>query len=80
MLGDYEEGLEAEVASDAVEWMKNHTIADLRTIAYEIENDGKDTTELWILIGDLTEMVQEITTLDLVRNDAPDAVEALALL
>lgn len=80
MLGDFEEGLESEVASDAVEWMKNHTIADLRTIAYEIENDGKDTTELWILIGDLTEMVQEITTLDLVRNDAPDAVEALALL
>jgi hypothetical protein len=80
MLGDYEEGLEAEVASDAVEWMKNHTIADLMTIAYGIENDGKDTTELWILIGDLTEMVQEITTLDLVRNDAPDAVEALALL
>jgi hypothetical protein len=80
MLGDYEEGLEAEVASDAVEWMKNHTIADLRTIAYGIENDGKDTTELWILIGDLTEMVQEITTLDLVRNDAPDDVEALALL
>jgi hypothetical protein len=60
--------------------MKNHTIADLRTIAYEIENDGKDTTELWILIGDLTEMVQEIITLDLVRNDAPDDVEALALL
>ncbi len=80
MLGDFEEGLGAEVASDAVEWMKNHTIANLRTIAYEMENDGKDTAELWILIGDLTEMVQEITTLDLMRNDIPDAEEALALL
>lgn len=80
MTGEFEEGLEAEVASDAVEWMKNHTIADLRTLAYEIENDGKDTTELWILIGDLTDMVQEISTLDLERNDALAEEEALALL
>lgn len=80
MIGEFEEGREVEVASDAVEWMKNHTIADLRTLAYEMENDGKDTMELWILIGDLTDMVQEISTLDLERNNALAEEEALALL
>lgn len=80
MIGEFEEERETEVGSDAVEWMKNHTIADLRALAYEMENDGKDTTELWILIGDLTDMVQEISTLDLERNDSLAEEEALALL
>jgi len=80
VIGEFEEGQEAETGSDAIEWMKNHTIADLRSLAYEMENDGKDTTELWILIGDLTDMVQEISTLDLERNDALAAEDMLALL
>jgi hypothetical protein len=80
VIGEFEEEREAKVASDAVVWMKNHTIADLRALAYEMENDGKDTTELWILIGDLTDMVQELSTLDLERNDALAEEEMLALL
>lgn len=80
MRGEFETGDEVEVASGAVEWMKSHTIADLRALAYDMENEGKDTTDLWILIGDLTDMVQELSTLDLERNITPAEEEILALL
>ena len=37
----------------AVEWMKTHTIMDLKLMAFEMDQQGQETMELWDLINDL---------------------------
>jgi len=37
----------------AVEWMKTHTIQDLKLMAFELDQQGQETMELWDLINDL---------------------------
>jgi len=37
----------------AVEWMKTHTIKDLKLMAFELDQKGQETMELWDLINDL---------------------------
>jgi len=37
----------------AVEWMKTHTIRDLKLMAFELDQQGQETMELWGLINDL---------------------------
>ncbi len=37
----------------AIEWMKTHTIRDLKLMAFEMDRQGQETVELWDLINDL---------------------------
>ncbi len=39
------------------EWMKDHTIGDLRNLALSIENKGEDATEVLNFISDLCALV-----------------------
>ncbi|MHC1680198.1 MAG: hypothetical protein AB9860_02985 [Methanomassiliicoccales archaeon] len=49
------EGSLSEQMSDGhtVEWMKTHTIRDLKLMAFELDQQGQETMELWDLINDL---------------------------
>ena len=40
----------------AIEWMKTHTIRDLKLMAFEMDRQGQETVELWDLINDLKTM------------------------
>jgi hypothetical protein len=41
---------------DVLEWMKTHTIDDLKHIAEGMDTKGIDVKELWCLINDLNAM------------------------
>jgi len=40
----------------AVEWMKTHTIKDLKLMAFQMDQQGQDSFTLWDLINDLKVM------------------------
>jgi len=40
----------------AVEWMKSHTVKDLKLMAFELDQQGQEPMELWDLIIALTIM------------------------
>ncbi len=40
----------------AIEWMKTHSIKDLKMLAYEMDQQGEDSMEIWGLINDLSVM------------------------
>lgn len=42
-----------DIDLDVVEWMKTHTINDLKQIAEGMDAKGIDLKELWCLINDL---------------------------
>jgi hypothetical protein len=44
---------EQKLDGHAVEWMKTHTIRDLKLMAFELDQQGQETLELWDLINDL---------------------------
>jgi len=52
------EGSLQEQAYDghAIEWMKTHSIKDLKMLAYEMDQQGEDSVEIWGLINDLSVM------------------------
>ncbi len=52
------EQLSAEygISLDVLEWMKTHTIDDLKHIAEGMDTKGIDLKELWCLINDLRVM------------------------
>ena len=57
MFRDVRNGFEAELDPEIVDWMKNHTIADLEEIAERLELEGSDSTEMRRCIVDLRGMV-----------------------
>jgi len=40
----------------AVEWMKTHTIQDLKLMAFQMDQQGEDSLDIWGLINDLRVM------------------------
>jgi hypothetical protein len=44
------------IGLDVLEWMKTHTIDDLKHIAEGMDTKGTDLQELWCLINDLRVM------------------------
>lgn len=63
MTGDFETS-EVEIAEDVMNWMKNHTLRDLRDIAIEMEESGENAEDVWAFIRELngyrTEGVMEL--------------------
>ncbi len=47
---------EQQYDGHAIEWMKNHTIEDLKLMAFEMDQQGQDSFPLWDLINDLKVM------------------------
>ena len=47
---------EQQYDGHAVEWMKTHTIKDLKLMAFELDQQGQETFQLWDLINDLKVM------------------------
>jgi len=47
---------EQQYDGHAVEWMKTHTIKDLKLMAFELDQRGQETMDLWGLINDLKVM------------------------
>jgi hypothetical protein len=48
--------LEQQYDGHAIEWMKTHTIEDLKMMAFNLDQQGEDSNELWHLINDLRVM------------------------
>lgn len=49
-----------EIAEDIMQWMKTHTMRDLKDIAREIEQRGEDATDVWNFIKQLTDVAEEM--------------------
>ncbi len=47
---------------ETAEWLEEHTLADVRTIARELENAGEDASELVDAINELDALVNQSTT------------------
>lgn len=54
-----ETGYSLEIAEDIMQWMKTHTMRDLRDIAREIEQRGEDATDVWNFIEQLSDIAQD---------------------
>jgi hypothetical protein len=48
--------VELQFDGHTIEWMKTHTIKDLKLMAFELDQRGEDAFELWDLINDLKVM------------------------
>jgi hypothetical protein len=63
LKGDFEAS-QIEIAEDVMNWMKNHTLRDLKDIALEMEESGENAEEVWAFIRELnsyrTEGVMEL--------------------
>ncbi len=46
---------------ETAEWLEQHTIADVRSIARDLENAGEDVSELVDAINELDALVNEST-------------------
>lgn len=47
---------ELQYDGHAIEWMKTHSIKDLKLMAYEMDQQGEDSIDIWGLINDLSVM------------------------
>ncbi len=47
---------------ETAEWLEQHTIADVRSIARDLENAGEDVSELVDAINELDALVNESTS------------------
>ncbi len=47
--------------SEAVNWMKHHSISDLKRMAGELEQSGNDASHLRAIIADLTLIEEDLT-------------------
>ncbi len=65
MTGDRGETEGPEFDPGVTEWMKNHTIADLKELACVLEESGEDATEVWEFIDDLSSMIHQMNPVDL---------------
>jgi hypothetical protein len=45
---------------EAVDWMKHHSISDLKSMAGELEKDGKDASHIRAIIADLNVLEQDL--------------------
>lgn len=48
--------VEMNIDGHVVEWMKTHTITDLKLMAFEMDQHGEDTLPMWDLINELKVM------------------------
>lgn len=72
LTGDHLNENSSEFDPSVVDWMRNHTIGDLKRLAQEMELSGIDAREIWGFIDDLllvamrmTEGLPETAKLDL---------------
>ena len=55
------ENMGFEVHNDAVaEWMKTHTMSDIKDLVFELYSLGEDVSELVAIVNELEEMEMEI--------------------
>jgi hypothetical protein len=47
---------------EAVDWMKHHSIEDLRTMAGDLEKDGKDASHIRAIIADLALLERDVVS------------------
>jgi len=45
--------VEAQIDDHVEEWMKTHTITDLKLMAFNMDQHGEDTLPVWDFINDL---------------------------
>jgi hypothetical protein len=45
--------VEAQIDDNVEEWMKTHTITDLKLMAFHMDQHGEDTIPVWDFINDL---------------------------
>jgi hypothetical protein len=55
-------GQKANLESDVVSWMKQHTINDLETMAVKMDRQGRDSAEIRQLIDDLVTMEKQFSS------------------
>lgn len=48
-----------EISNDVAKWMQKHTIADLRTIAFDYKVDDQKISDINNFIDDLTRMARK---------------------
>ncbi len=48
-----------EISADVEKWMQKHTIADLRTIAFDCRSDDQKISDINNFIDDLTRMARK---------------------
>ncbi|MDH7508356.1 MAG: hypothetical protein QHH00_03025 [Methanomassiliicoccales archaeon] len=61
MTGDHQGEELLEFDSRVADWMRNHTIGDLKRLAQEMELSGIDAREVWGFIDDLLPVAMSMT-------------------
>jgi len=56
---DAKASAEVEIAEDVMQWMRTHTMRDLKEIALEMEREGEDARDVWDFIDQLHEITQD---------------------
>jgi len=64
LTGDTGSGWDEEFSEGVSEWMRSHTIGDLKTMVSDFERRGESTCELRALISELTRMAEETGLID----------------
>lgn len=63
LMRDHEDSETMEIADDVMNWMKTHTLRDLKEIALEMEERGDDTEGVWEFIEELRGIQEEVNDL-----------------
>lgn len=61
LTGDHLNDNLSEFDPSVTDWMRNHTISDLKRLAQEMELSGIDARELWRFIDDLLPVARSMT-------------------